>query len=272
MDIMKCRRCRRNKPYLYGKLCESCFEEELLDIAPAFRRGMAPGMKKMDRLMAWKDKFRYLLSVPLKFDRSFTLVFAAIVLVNLFTGGLSGAFWIALAIAGVFSLVILHEYGHVWAAQRCGIAVDRVVVLPVGGMAMMTSNPSNPWDEFKIAIAGPLVNFFLAAVSLGLILLFPAETLVLPFLFSVNLILGIFNLVPAFPTDGGRIFRSILWKVLGSLARSTKIAVRTGQVIGALMVPVGLYIGSILLPFIGIMLIWLAEGELKAVRQRLSGI
>ncbi len=161
-----------------------------------------------------------------------------------FMAGLKGV----VLIIGVFVCVTLHELCHALQAKRFGVRVDSVVLLPIGGVATMKSMPEKPSQEFKIAISGPLLNFILAAF-----LFYPAyyllgpEILLNPYPFTkswlhtfaqlywLNIILGIFNLLPAFPMDGGRVLRAFLAQRMG-FQKATKIAVNFGHIFSLLFV------------------------------------
>ncbi len=123
----------------------------------------------------------------------------------------------------VFGSVLLHELGHSIAARRRGVPIAGIELHFFGGVAKMTRNPRSPRDEIIIAAAGPAVSFALAGVGLIGAILFPFPTIRL--FAGVNTVLGVFNLLPALPMDGGRIFRAALSKKLGRL-RATQIAVK----------------------------------------------
>ena len=129
---------------------------------------------------------------------------------------------------GVLASIALHELGHSWVAIRKGCQVREIMLLPIGGVAKMSHIPSRPMDEFLIAVAGPLVSFLLAVLfwlltSIGF----------LSFLFinltAINLILCLFNLLPSFPMDGGRIFRAFMTPRIGRL-KATALAARIGRI------------------------------------------
>jgi Zn-dependent protease len=135
-----------------------------------------------------------------------------------------------------FSCVLLHELGHSFTARAYGVTVPRILLLPIGGMAEFTSIPEKPAQELAIAIAGPAVNF---AIVLATLVFVPIPTL--PHLLSMqlspgqllltmNLVMGCFNLLPAFPMDGGRVLRALLATRV-SFLDATRWAVRVGKVI-----------------------------------------
>lgn len=152
----------------------------------------------------------------------------------------------------LFAIVVLHELGHSFVAQSFGVTVRQIVLLPIGGVAQLERIPEKPSQEFAIAIAGPLVNFALAGVMavLGLALGFNlglrglgsvfqqlgegSLQAVFSYLFVLNLFLGVFNLLPAFPMDGGRVLRALLASRM-DYARATALAVTIGQALAWLM-------------------------------------
>jgi len=155
------------------------------------------------------------------------------------TGGLSAFFIVAL-----FGCVVLHELGHALMARRFGIETLDITLYPIGGVARLQRMPRAPGAELLIALAGPAVNFAIVAGLLGLELLgiggMESDSWLGGFLASlmlVNLILGLFNLIPAFPMDGGRVLRALLTGWLGRV-RATSIAATIGR---ALAVAFGVY-------------------------------
>ncbi len=143
----------------------------------------------------------------------------------------------------IFGCVLLHEFGHVLMARRFGIRTRDVTLLPIGGVARMDSTGETPRQELLIALAGPAVNVVIAGLAFAWLLLFPARTPAfdtaalnapLPLaLLVVNLFLVGFNLIPAFPMDGGRVLRAILaWR--GDRVRATRIAASIGKGIALL--------------------------------------
>ncbi len=143
----------------------------------------------------------------------------------------------------VFGSVLLHELGHALVARRYGIATRRIILSPIGGIAQLEGMPSEPRQELAVALAGPAVNFVLAA---GLFIVQPvfAGAPVLADLMGgllvANLILGVFNLVPAFPMDGGRALRALLAGRIGP-RRATQTAARVGKGIALVMGLGGLF-------------------------------
>ncbi len=138
---------------------------------------------------------------------------------------MGGAYGLALISAG-FGCVLLHEFGHALMARRFGIETVDITLYPIGGVARLERMPKAPGAELLIALAGPAVNF---AIVLGLMLVSPfVHGRFLNELMFFNLILGVFNLIPAFPMDGGRVLRALLSGVLGRL-RATEVAAGIGK-------------------------------------------
>ncbi len=196
-------------------------------------------------------------------------------------GGLGGALVTSLVIVALFVCVLLHEFGHSLVAQRLGIEVPDITLLPIGGLARLKNLPDKPIDEVKIAIAGPLVNVVLAPVFLGLAALLGANLLAAPDLFGgltsfgqvlaylgyINVALAVFNLIPAFPMDGGRVLRGLLAARFGPV-RATDIASTVGQLFAVGFFFVGLLGGGIVLALIAVFIFFGASGEAQMVRQR----
>lgn len=152
--------------------------------------------------------------------------------------GLSGAIQAVLFILALFACVLLHEFGHVFAARGFGIRTPDITLLLIGGVARLNRIPDKPWQEFVVAIAGPLVNVMIAAVLILVIHgtggLHQIEQLesprieLLAKLLAINVWLVLFNLIPALPMDGGRVLRALLAMAM-PYPRATLIAARIGQ-------------------------------------------
>jgi Zn-dependent protease len=168
----------------------------------------------------------------------------------------------------LFACVVLHEFGHIFVARHFGIATPEVTLLPIGGVASMQSLPEKPAQELAIAIAGPLVNFAIAIVLLLLVgqinsadfaRLDNPHVSLLARLAAANVFLAVFNLVPAFPMDGGRVLRALLAMKFGR-PRATQIAATIGQAFAFVLGFLGLF-GNPLLIFIAIFVYVAAAGE-----------
>ncbi|MDQ3792656.1 MAG: site-2 protease family protein [Actinomycetota bacterium] len=197
------------------------------------------------------------------------------------SGSLGSALITVGVIVALFVCVLLHEYGHSLVAQRLGIEIADITILPIGGLARLKSLPEKPWDEVKIAIAGPLVNVVLAPLFFGVALLLgggltmPPNILegvqsaaqVFVYLGFINVALVVFNLIPAFPMDGGRVLRGLLATRLGPV-RATDISSAVGQFFAAAFFLIGLLSGNLLLALVAVFIFFGAGGEAQMVRQR----
>ncbi|CAA9292757.1 MAG: hypothetical protein AVDCRST_MAG93-4028, partial [uncultured Chloroflexia bacterium] len=173
------------------------------------------------------------------------------------------------------------EFGHSLVAQRLGIEIHSITLLPIGGVSNLESLPEKPADEIKISFAGPLVSVVLALFFFGVGLLLGAvpSTPADPFtgfgsvgqfffyLGYLNAVLAVFNLLPAFPLDGGRILRGLLATRLGAV-RATDISSIIGQVFAAAFFLIGLLGGDILLALVAVFIFFGASGEAQMVKQR----
>ncbi len=184
------------------------------------------------------------------------------------TGTLAGVLVGLLLILLLFLCVLLHEYGHALTARRYGIGTRSITLLPIGGLALLQSMPRDPRQEIVIALAGPAVNLAIAAALFvvielagrpgSLLILDPMQGGLLRTLFAANLMLALFNLIPAFPMDGGRVLRAVLAMRLDRV-RATRIAARVGQVLALGLGLLGLF-GNPLLLLIAIF-VWIAAGS-----------
>ncbi|MBN9420726.1 hypothetical protein ABS71_09625 [bacterium SCN 62-11] len=157
----------------------------------------------------------------------------------------------AITLLMLFTIVVLHELGHALAARHYGIPTQAITLYPIGGVARMQAGRFTPNQEIAVAAAGPAVNFALAGASL----LLPATPLSSLFL-AYNLGLGLFNLLPAFPMDGGRILRAFLSRRYGHV-QATMRAADWGQKFAWVFGILGLVTASFNLVFLGIF-VWLA--------------
>jgi Zn-dependent protease len=157
-----------------------------------------------------------------------------------------------------FGSILLHELGHAWAAARQGITISEITLWLFGGVARMTRDTDSPGAEFKIAAAGPLVTLVITLISGGLGLAIAggsgywdaatsesnagvsAVVAGLAWLATINAFIFVFNLIPAFPLDGGRIARAIAWRLSGDRNRATRFAATLGRGFSYLFIAVGL--------------------------------
>ena len=169
----------------------------------------------------------------------------------------------------VHFFVLLHEFGHIIMAQYLGVATGDITLYPIGGIAKVTI-PRSAKKEMLIVFAGPAVNLVLALVFFVLLFLLPELPTVLSFLSFCcisNIVLFVFNLLPIFPTDGGRLLRAALFFFVKDYYKSTLVSVRIGQILEVSMAVLGLYFGYFMISFIAVFLFMAAEAELNVVRQ-----
>ncbi|NOZ27457.1 MAG: CBS domain-containing protein [Chloroflexi bacterium] len=184
-----------------------------------------------------------------------------------------------------FASVLAHEFGHSVVALLTGVPVRRITLFIFGGLAQIAREPRRALDEFLIAAAGPLVSLILA-MGFGMIWLFGllldirSLTVLGGWLGGINLSLALFNIIPGFPLDGGRMLRAVLWGATGSLDRATRITARLGQGIayififlGVLWVFRGNWMGGLWIAFIGWFLMSAATQSVQqvALRELLEG-
>src|SRR2546421_886250 len=160
---------------------------------------------------------------------------------------ISGGAAAALGVMGAalfFASVLAHELSHAVVARRKGIPVHRITLFIFGGMAQISREPRTPGDEVKIALAGPALSSCLGALLLALGLAADAlgasaGAALLETVGVVNVLLAVFNLLPGFPLDGGRVFRAVVWRVTGDQARATRVAATSGRIVGGGLMAIG---------------------------------
>ena len=228
----------------------------------------------------WAFQIGTMLGIPIRIHATFLLILvwfgmaAAAANRNVPSG-------IALVLA-FFACVLLHELGHAAMARRFGVRTREIVLYPIGGVARLESIPGG-WAELAIALAGPAVNVVLAAACGATLVAFDAplqirETIqgrhtgLVQQLLGANVLLVLFNMIPAFPMDGGRVLRALLAVGLGQ-QRATRIAAFIGQAIAGFFVIGGLFQGNFLLAFIGVFVFLGASQEVafQTRRQAIAG-
>ncbi|OIO39686.1 MAG: hypothetical protein AUJ75_01040 [Candidatus Omnitrophica bacterium CG1_02_49_10] len=178
----------------------------------------------------------------------------------------------------VFLSVALHELVHSLQAKRYGIEIRDITLYPIGGIASMQGSPETPKEEFVISISGPLFNFAVALLLYyPLLHLIGKDALMHPSLeswprtlanaFWINPILGAFNMIPAFPMDGGRVLRAILASKIG-VRRATRFAVKLGQIFAVIFALIGLINRNYILIFIAIFIYSAASRERAQVERK----
>lgn len=219
------------------------------------------------------------LDIPVRVHWTFGLLIAFAVWSAITNGlGVKQSFGFMLYIFTLFLCVILHEYGHALAARKFGIRTRDIILSPIGGIARLEKLPQQPIQEFFIAIAGPLVNVVIGSVLALILLIFfgrimpdldmihfdkPVEFL--RYVVWINFALFLFNLIPAFPMDGGRILRALLAVKLGKL-RATRYASGLGRVIAVIFIITGILNQQLLLSLIGIFIFMMAGSEFQQIR------
>ncbi|WP_295814951.1 site-2 protease family protein [uncultured Nitratireductor sp.] len=226
--------------------------------------------------MAWSFNIGKIGGTVLRVHVTFFLLLAWIWFMHYRIGGSAAAWEGVTFIIAVFACVVLHEFGHVFAARRYGIRTPDITLLPIGGLARLERMPEDPVQELVIAIAGPLVNVVIAALiifaiggSAGIGQMVQVENPRADFLVrlaGVNVFLVLFNLIPAFPMDGGRVLRALLATRL-SWARATQIAANIGQGLAFLFGFLGLLYNPLLI-FIAIFVYLAASAEAQNAQIR----
>jgi Zn-dependent protease/CBS domain-containing protein len=233
--------------------------------------------------MKWSWKLARVLGVDVYVHATFLLILAWVAYSYWIQAGrmaaVVGGIFFMLAL---FACVVLHEYGHALMARRYGIQTRDITLYPIGGVARLERIPEKPIEELWVALAGPAVNIVIASL-LGIYLLansgFSPSSLwnvasggLLSRMLVVNLTLAVFNLIPAFPMDGGRVLRALLAMRIGHL-RATRIAASVGQALAILFVLAGIS-GNTGLIFIAFF-VWIGaeqEASMARVRFALGGV
>lgn len=218
--------------------------------------------------------------IPVKIHWSFGILLLFVVY-TAFTNGFK--LWQSIGFIVYFLLlflcVVLHEYGHALTARKFGVETRDILLSPIGGVARLESIPDKPLQEFYIALAGPLVNIIIA-ITVGLVLFLitgqvfpddftsfrfdePAEFV--GYIVFMNLALFMFNLIPAFPMDGGRVLRSLLAAKMGKV-KATMIAMRIGRILAIGFIVFGIFNSQLILSLIGLFIFMMAGQEYDQTR------
>ena len=196
-------------------------------------------------------------------------------------------FRVALTLS-IFFCIVLHEYGHALTARRYGVKTRDIIIFPIGGVARLERIPKKPIQEFLMTLAGPLVNIAIAlAISFFIYLVFGLDVLdkgidglfennfqsFLGLIVIINIFLFLFNMLPAFPMDGGRLVRSLLAMKLGHI-RATSIATWIGKIFAALFILYAVWDRDVILAFVGLFVFYSAhtEGKNNRLMAKLSDI
>ncbi len=190
--------------------------------------------------------------IRIRLHWSFVLLPVWIYFSSIMSGsGFAAAVAALVFVLAIFGCVVLHELGHALAARQFGIATRDITLLPFGGVAALERMPRNPFQELWVAVAGPLVNVVIATVVVAGLAISPAVAASSAghFLWQLafaNMVLVVFNLIPAFPMDGGRVLRSVLAMFM-DYARATSIAALVGQTAAVGLGMLGLLSGNFML-------------------------
>lgn len=226
--------------------------------------------------MLWSVNIGSIAGTAIRIHFTFLLFLAWIFIAGWMSGGPQAA-WSALAfVLALFACVLAHEFGHIFVARAFGVPTPDVTLLPIGGVARLARIPEKPSEELLVAIAGPLVN---VAIALLLVALFGVtlsqhhlaaldgtQASMVDRLAAVNVFLALFNMIPAFPMDGGRVLRALLAIRLGHL-RATEIAATIGQLTAFGLGFLGLFWNPMLI-FIAIFVYLAAASEAQLVAIR----
>ncbi|MEW7289990.1 site-2 protease family protein [Aquimarina sp. 2304DJ70-9] len=223
-----------------------------------------------------------LFKVTIEIHWTFVFILAWVIFLELKAGGtLQNALMSTIFILLLFVCVVFHEFGHILTARKFGVTTKKITLLPIGGVASMDTIPENPRQELLIALAGPAVNIAIAMFLLLFVRVsfffdqdpnqlestlshVTAQNLII-YLFFANIALAIFNFIPAFPMDGGRVLRAILAMKMDRVT-ATNIASGIGQFLALVFVIIGILYNPFLV-IIGLFIYFGAYGESKMVRQ-----
>ncbi len=226
--------------------------------------------------MAWSFSLGRLLGSELRVHVTFFLLLAWVGFAAYSSGGWPAALNNILFVLALFACVVAHEFGHALMARRYGIRTPDITLLPIGGLARLERMPEKPMQEVWVALAGPAVNVVIwailvvlgAGIQLGsLAQIDSAGTNLLSRLAYVNLLLAAFNMIPAFPMDGGRVFRALLCMKM-ERAKATRIAALGGQIVAVGLGFLGLTSGNPILVLIAVFVFIAANSENQDVALR----
>lgn len=233
--------------------------------------------------MRWSYPIAQVMGISIKVHITFLIIVTFFAARWGVVHGVAGVLFGTVLILLLFACVTLHELGHSLVAQRVGIPVREIILLPLGGLAVMSRNPTRPLHELLIAIAGPLVNVAIALLLLLLLSLSggltmldlgsmvqgadtaPSLRILLIWLLQANVLLVLFNMIPAFPLDGGRVLRAILAMFMG-FRRATRLASSIGQSFAIFLGVIGLFSFDVFLILIAVF-IFFGAGQEQAEAQ-----
>ena len=213
--------------------------------------------------MKWSVTIGRIAGIPIKIH---VTLFVVIVALGMFYGRngdvVTSMLAVVLVTALVFGSVLVHELGHAWMARRCSVGTREIVLLPIGGAAILEDVETTPKQDFLIAVAGPATSLLLAFTAWAISKLSSGNAL--EQFATLNLILGIGNLIPAFPLDGGRILRAGLTRWMGRV-RATTAAAKVARFIAVALVVTAFWEGDIWMGIIGVFIYAAATIEERSV-------
>ncbi len=226
--------------------------------------------------MTWSFSLGRLFGSELKVHVTFFLLLAWVGFAAYSSGGMSAAVENLIFVLALFACVVAHEFGHALMARRFGIKTPDITLLPIGGLARLERMPENPIKEVWVALAGPAVNIVIWIILIAFGAGMPFETMtqidstapgLLNRLAYVNLLLAVFNMIPAFPMDGGRVFRALLCLKMDRV-KATRVAALAGQAVAVGFGFLGLSMGNPLLVLIAVFVFVAANAESQDVAMR----
>jgi Zn-dependent protease/predicted transcriptional regulator len=231
--------------------------------------------------MNWSYRIFRVAGTDVKVHVTFLMLLAFYGLGGYQEGGSTGLLLSVGFALAVFTCVLLHEFGHILMARRFGVRTPDVILLPIGGVARLERMPDQPRQEFLIALAGPVVTLLIALGLYGYLNFKGVQTAIftldfagdspLALLMQINFMLLFFNLIPAFPMDGGRVLRALLAMRVG-LTRATRIAATVGQFFAFAGGMYGLVNGQFMLVVIAFFVFLGAGAELTAVEHKAAAM
>ncbi|UWQ89414.1 site-2 protease family protein [Aliisedimentitalea scapharcae] len=226
--------------------------------------------------MVWSFPVGRILGSELRIHVTFFLLLAWVGFAAYSDQGMAAAVENIAFVLALFACVVAHEFGHALAARRYGIRTPDITLLPIGGLARLERMPENPKQEIVVALAGPMVNvviwvvLLLAGAGIDLNDLAHIDSTGPGFLARlalVNVFLAVFNMIPAFPMDGGRVFRAVLCLTMDRV-RATRIAATAGQLVAVLLGFAGLSTGNPVLVLVAVFVFVAANAESQDVAMR----
>jgi len=225
--------------------------------------------------MSWSFSIGRLLGSELRVHGTFFLLLAYIGGAAYLQAGIDAAVNSLAFVVVLFVCVVAHEYGHALMARRYGIRTPYITLLPIGGLAQLERVPERPGQEIAVSLAGPAVNLVIWGGLLAVGAQGGAEALSSPMasenflarLAMVNLALALFNLLPAFPMDGGRVLRALLSFAMDRV-RATRVAAVAGQIAALGFAVLGVFTANLLMIVVAVFIFFAAQGEANAVARR----